>query len=234
MQVLNWNNHSAIEISAALTAFAADYTEAGCKDMSMAERAGFIVGRWCEMNREEKGDRRQRDVWRHLFTALAYMGDPSAVIRMERLAHLDAECARESGDAVALAKAEEEQAFWQTVLHEYANGKGDSIHVAYQLLYGIGCERDVDRAREIYGRKLFERYDTLDEAHRNRLRDARDGKLACPMPEMRRRTIDALLSGDRAQFSRVFNEAVAEGKERDVDSVWGMMSYLDKIKEKEA
>jgi hypothetical protein len=153
---------------------------------------------------------------------------------MEMLAHFDAEYAKEIGDADALASAEEEQVFWQTVLYTYANSKGDSIDLAYALLYGMGCDKDIDRARGIYERKLFERYDALDDANRSRLRDARDGKFTCPMSESRRGTIDALLNGDHEQFIKVFDEALKKGEEKDVDSVWGMMSYLDKLKEKTA
>ena len=40
------------------------------------------------------------------------------------------------------------------------------------------------------------------------------------------------MNGDHDQFKQVFNEAVEHGTERDIDSVWGMMSYLDKLKEK--
>jgi DNA polymerase III delta subunit len=54
------------------------------------------------------------------------------------------------------------------------------------------------------------------------------------MSESRRGTIDALLNGDHEQFIKVFDEALKKGEEKDVDSVWGMMSYLDKLKEKTA
>ena len=232
MQILNYNNHNATEIAEELIASAPDYSEAGCKNMSMIERVKFTIDRWFELNPKANKDHEKRKILKQLCTALAYMGDSCAATRMEMLAHFDAEYAKEIGDADALASAEEEQVFWQTVLYTYANSKGDSIHLAYALLYGMGCDRDIDRAREIYERKLFERYDALDDANRSRLHDARDGKFTCPMPDMRKRTIDALLNGDHDQFKQVFNEAVEHGTERDIDSVWGMMSYLDKLKEK--
>jgi hypothetical protein len=184
------------------------------------------------MNPNARKAPEKRDVMRSLYTALVYMGDACSAGRLEALACQDAEHAREIGDAEVLARAEEEQAFWQTVLYAYENAQGESIHLAYVLLFGIGCERDVDRAKAIYERKLFEKYDTLDEENRNRLRDARDGKFTCPMTEMRRRAIDALLGEDHERFKQVFDEAVARGAERDVDSVWGLMSYLDKLTEK--
>ena len=232
MQILNYKNHNATQIAEELINSAPDYNKADCKNMTMVDRVKFTIDRWSELNPKANKNPEQRKILKHLCTALAYMGDSCAATRMEMLAHFDAEYAKEIGDADALARAKEEQVFWQTVLYMYANAKGDSIHLAYALLYGMGCERDIDRAREIYERKLFERYEALDENNRSRLRDARDGKFTCPMPEMRKRTIDALLNGDHDQFKQVFNEAVEQGTERDVDSVWGMMSYLDKLKEK--
>ena len=51
------------------------------------------------------------------------------------------------------------------------------------------------------------------------------------MSESRRGAIDARLNGDHEQFIKVFDEALKKGEEKDVDSVWGMMSYFDKLKE---
>ena len=232
MQILNYKSHNATEIAKELIDSETDRIEAGCKDMPSAERIKFIIDRWSKMNPKAHKDHEKRKILKHLDTALAYMGDPCAAMRMESLACFDVERAKEIGDAEALECAEEEQKFWQTVLYMYSNAKGDSINLAYALLFGIGCDRDVDRAREIYEKKLFERYDSLDEANRLRLRDARDGRCTCPMPDIRKRTIDALLNSDHNQFKRVFDEAVEQGAERDVDSVFGLMSYLHKLKEK--
>ena len=234
MQILNYNNHNAEELAKEMIACKPEFVEAGCKEMDLVERAKFTLERWAKNNPKANKDPEKRKILKPLYTALAYMGDSGAALRMEMLCHYDAEYAKEIGNVEALKAAEEEMSFWQTVMFFISSEHGESIHLAYTLLYGMGCEVDIDRARSIYEKQLFARYDTLDEEKRARLRDARDGKFTCPMSESRRGAIDALLNGDHEQFVKVFDEALAKGEEKDVDSIWGMMSYLDKLKEKTA
>ena len=213
MKVLNYNNRNAEELAKEMMACKAELFGAECKDMGLIERAKFILERWFKNNPNANREPEKRKVLKHLYTALAYMGDSGAALRMEMLCNYDAEFAKESGDVEALNAAQEEMSFWQTVLFFISNEQGDSIHLAYTLLYGIGCEVDVERARSIYEKLIFARYDTLDEEKRARLRDARDGKFTCPMSESRKGAIDALLNGDHEQFSKVFNEAMEKGQE---------------------
>jgi len=168
---------------------------------------------------------------KHLYTALAYMGDGEACSLMEMLAFRDLRAAQKAGDEQAIARAEEEIGFWQTVTFlVISKEKEPRISLAYQLLLGLGCEKDAARAREIYERESFAKYETLTERERAKLRDARDGKLVCPMPEFRGRLIDAVMAGDRERYKQVFDEAVRQGAEREIDSAWFLPHYIGDVK----
>ena len=85
--------------------------------------------------------------------------------------------------------------------------------------YRYGCDKDLERAKPIYAKVLFDKYESLDEGQRSKLCDARDGKLGCPMPELRSRVVDSLVKGDREMFDKIYDEAMAKDEVEAVDSV---------------
>ena len=225
MQILNYNGHNAKELADIITAASPEFHAAGTHHMCTPDSVKFTVERWLWMNKSAKRDPEVRRIQKCFYTALAYMGDYHAVARMERLAHLDLEDAKAKGTPVAIAQAEEEREFWCTVYHMYSEAtRGDTVDLAYNLLHGFGCEKDVERAKAIYEEKFFERFAALSDEERNRFRDAVDGNVVCYMPELRRRATVALLEGDREAFRRACDEALeTEDGWKCIDSVFSIV-----------
>ncbi|MBE6630042.1 MAG: hypothetical protein E7624_04250 [Ruminococcaceae bacterium] len=231
MEVMNYNNHNANEIAANILQGGEAFCSPERKGMNRVERIKDTVERWYALHPDTYKDPYQRAIMKHLYTALAYMGDGEACSLMEMLAFRDLRAAQKAGDEQAIARAEEEIGFWQTVTFlVISKEKEPRISLAYQLLLGLGCEKDAARAREIYERESFAKYETLTERERAKLRDARDGKLVCPMPEFRGRLIDAVMAGDRERYKQVFDEAVRQGAEREIDSAWFLPHYIGDVK----
>lgn len=221
MQILNYNGYNAKELADIITAAAPEFRAAGTHCMSVPDAVKFTVERWLWMDKSAKEDPEARKILQQLYTALAYMGSYRAVIRLENYAHYDVEDAMAKGDPVAIAQAEEAREFWRTVLHLYSEViGGDTVHLAYNLLHGIGCEEDAERAKAIYEEKYFARFASFSDEKRSKLRDAVDGNAVCYMPQLRRRIITALLDGDREEFRRAYDEALeTEGGRKCIDSV---------------
>ena len=231
MEVLNYNNHNANEIAANILNNGDAFCSPERKTLNRVERIKDTVERWYALHPDTYKNPYQRGIMKHLYTALAYMGDGEACSLMEMLAFHDLRAAQKAGDKQAIAKAEEEVAFWQTVTFlVISKERESSISLAYQLLFGLGCEKDAARAGEIYERESFAKYATLTDRERAKLRDARDGKLVCPMSEVRRQLVDAVMSGDRGRYKQAFDEAVRQGAEREIDSAWYLMYYVDDVK----
>jgi hypothetical protein len=231
MEVLNYKNHNANEIAANVLNSNDAFRSPERKGMNRVERIKDTVERWYALHPDTYKDPYQRGIMKHLYTALAYMGDGEACTLMEMLAFHDLRAAQKAGDAQAVASAEEEIGFWQTVTFLVnSQERTPGISLAYQLLFGRGCEKDAARAEEIYERESFAKYETLTDEERAKLRDARDGKLVCPMPEIRRCLIDAVMAGDRERYKQVFDEAVRQGAEREIDSAWYLPHYIGAVK----
>lgn len=231
MEVLNYKSHNANEIAANILNSNDAFRSPERKGMNRVERIKDTVERWYALHPDTYKDPYQRAIMKHLYTALAYMGDGEACTLMEMLAFRDLKEAQKAGDKQAIASAEEEIAFWQTVTFLVISKEGEpNISLAYQLLFGLGCEKDAARAEEIYERESFAKYETLTDEERTKLRDARDGKLVCPMPEFRGRLIDAVMAGDRERYKQAFDEAVQEGAEREIDSAWFLPHYIGAVK----
>ena len=97
MKVLNYNNRNAEELAKEMMACKAELFGAECKDMGLIERAKFILERWFKNNPNANREPEKRKVLKHLYTALAYMGDSGAALRMEMLCNYDAEFAKLRG-----------------------------------------------------------------------------------------------------------------------------------------
>jgi hypothetical protein len=231
MEVLNYKSHNANEIAANILKSGDAFRSPERKGMNRVERIKDTVERWYALHPDTYKDPYQRAIMKHLYTALAYMGDGEACTLMEMLAFRDLKEAQKADDKQAIASAEEEIAFWQTVTFLVISKEREAdISLAYQLLFGLGCEKDAARAEEIYECESFAKYETLTDEERAKLRDARDGKLVCPMSEIRRQLVDAVMSGDRGRYKQAFDEAVRQGAEREIDSAWYLLYYVDDVK----
>lgn len=202
------------------------------EDPSMLTTEGLLqyaVMKWMEEHRHVYRDPYTRLIAKRLKEALAYLGHGDAVYGVELSIEREIEEARKAGDTEAVARFEEEEAFWATVNYIMCESKGESAVLAHKLLKGTGCEQDIPRAKEMYLDAFFKRYASLDEGRRSKLKQARDGEFSCPMPEIRRKTIDALLKEDREMLSCVFDEGLACGKIDRVVSVYHLMNYVDQL-----
>lgn len=230
MKVLNYKDLNAQEIADASFAMRKEFIDSECNKMHTPERVKFTVAHWMERNPEYTKTPKARKLFKQLNAVLAQMGDPNALSWTNIMIHKELKAAKKAGDEEAIKAAEEEMAFWNTVEHLYMEQKGEDIHLGFNLLRGIGCDKDVDRALSIYERDYFDKYDTLNEEKRARLMDARDGKLERQFSATRVRLLDALISGNRELFSQLMYQAVEQDELSEIESVWTMMLIAERLK----
>ena len=229
MKVLNFNEHNAENLANKMISAYDEFIEAGSDEMELGDKLKLAVERWSKLNPEPQASAEGRMVLKHLYTALAYMGVPYSNFHLETLASREMREAQRRGDKEAAERAREEIDFWLTVAFKI-NESEPGIHLAYALIKGYGCDKDLERAKPIYAKVLFDKYESLDEGQRSKLCDARDGKLGCPMPELRGRVVDSLVKGDREMFDKIYDEAMAKDEVEAVDSVHSLMCYIESVR----
>lgn len=86
MEVLNYKSHNANEIAANILNSNDAFRRPERKRMNRVERIKDTVERWYALHPDTYRDPHQRGIMKHLYTALAYMGDGEACSSMEMLA----------------------------------------------------------------------------------------------------------------------------------------------------